>query len=116
MVGEVLDNTISGLKDLNKATIKSGIEFQGFTKALVDAGVPLQISSRAAGAVESNGKVKIKQLFTYDLVADPGFANAELKRVNESYGFDNESGLWIYEMNNEVPEAKEEITTTNRTQ
>ena len=82
-------------------------------KALVDAGVPLQISSRAAGAVESNGKVKIKQLFTYDLVADPGFANAELKRVNESYGFDNESGLWIYEMNNEVPEAKEEITTTN---
>ena len=85
-------------------------------KALVDAGVPLQISSRAAGAVESNGKVKIKQLFTYDLVADPGFANAELKRVNESYGFDNESGLWIYEMNGEgaeAPEVAQEITETN---
>ena len=67
-------------------------------KALVDAGVPLQISSRAAGAVESNGKVKIKQLFTYDLVADPGFENAELKRVNESYGFSNDEGLYIYEM------------------
>ena len=85
-------------------------------KALVDAGVPLQISSRAAGAVESNGKVKIKQLFTYDLVADPGFANAELKRVNESYGFDNESGLWIYEMNGEAPEATEEITTNTNTE
>ena len=86
-------------------------------KALVDAGVPLQISSRAAGAVESNGKVKIKQLFTYDLVADPGFANAELKRVNESYGFDNESGLWIYEMNGEgaqAPEVAKEITETNK--
>ena len=82
-------------------------------KALVDAGVPLQISSRAAGAVESNGKVKIKQLFTYDLVADPGFANAELKRVNESYGFDNNSGLWIYEMNEESGVAEKEITTTN---
>ena len=82
-------------------------------KALVDAGVPLQISSRAAGAVESNGKVKIKQLFTYDLVADPGFANAELKRVNESYGFDNNSGLWIYEMNEENGVAEQEITTTN---
>jgi len=82
-------------------------------KALVDAGVPLQISSRAAGAVESNGKVKIKQLFTYDLVADPGFANAELKRVNESYGFDNNSGLWIYEMNEESGVAEQEITTTN---
>ena len=67
-------------------------------KALVDAGVPLQISSRAAGAVESNGQVKIKQLFTYDLVADPGFENAELKRVNESYGFDNDESLYIYEM------------------
>ena len=83
-------------------------------KALVDAGVPLQISSRATGAVESNGKVKIKQLFTYDLVADPGFANAELKRVNESYGFDNESGLWIYEMNSDKSsEDTKEITTTN---
>ena len=81
-------------------------------KALVDAGVPLQISSRAAGAVESNGKVKIKQLFTYDLVADPGFANAELKRVNESYGFDDNSGLWIYEMNGEQ-EVAQEITETN---
>lgn len=70
-------------------------------KALVDAGVPLQISSRAAGAVESNGKVKIKQLFTYDLVADPGFENAELKRVNESYGFSNEDGIYIYEMGSE---------------
>ena len=67
-------------------------------KALVDAGVPLQISSRAAGAVESNGKVKIKQLFTYDLVADPGFENAELKRVNESFGFSNDNGLYIYEV------------------
>ena len=76
-------------------------------KALVDAGIPLQISSRAAGAVESNGKVKIKQLFTYDLVADPGFENAELKRVNESYGFDNDSGLWIYEMNGENKITKE---------
>ena len=75
-------------------------------KALVDAGVPLQISSRAAGAVESNGKVKIKQLFTYDLVADPGFENAELKRVNESYGFSSEDGIYIYEIN-----SKEEQNT-----
>jgi len=67
-------------------------------KALVDAGVPLQISSRAAGAVESNGQVKIKQLFTYDLVADPGFENAELKRVNESYGFGDSNDILIYEI------------------
>ena len=79
-------------------------------KALVDAGVPLQISSRAAGAVESNGTVKIKQLFTYDLVADPGFENAELKRVNESYGFVNEDNLFIYEINKQ----EETLTTENK--
>ena len=81
-------------------------------KALVDAGVPLQISSRAAGAVESNGKVKIKQLFTYDLVADPGFENAELKRVNESFGFDNDSSIQIYE----IGQTKELLTTENKTE
>ena len=83
-------------------------------KALVDAGVPLQISSRAAGAVESNGTVKIKQLFTYDLVADPGFENAELKRVNESYGFVNEGNdLFIYEINKE--NEKQSIENINET-
>ena len=82
-------------------------------KALVDAGVPLQISSRAAGAVESNGEVKIKQLFTYDLVADPGFENAELTRVNESYGYENDNSLYIYEMHKEVPTVVEQIENTN---
>jgi hypothetical protein len=81
-------------------------------KALVDAGVPLQISSRAAGAVESNGTVKIKQLFTYDLVADPGFENAELKRVNESFGFEKDSDIQIYE----ISDVKELLTTENKTE
>ena len=82
-------------------------------KALVDAGVPLQISSRAAGAVESSGQVKIKQLFTYDLVADPGFENAELKRVNESYGFSNDTGLYIYEVGEANLTENIENKTTN---
>jgi len=82
-------------------------------KALVDAGVPLQISSRAAGAVESNGKVKIKQLFTYDLVADPGFENAELTRVNESYGYSNDDSLFIYEMHKDAPTLVENIENQN---
>ena len=79
-------------------------------KALVDAGVPLHISSRAAGTVESNGKVKIKQLFTYDLVADPGFANAELKRVNESFGFEDAGDILIYEINNTENNQTQTIT------
>ena len=85
-------------------------------KALVDAGVPLQISSRAAGAVESNGQVKIKQLFTYDLVADPGFANAELSRVNESFGFALDSDIQIYEINSTEELIKEDNIENNKTE
>ena len=83
-------------------------------KALVDAGVPLQISSRAAGAVESNGQVKIKQLFTYDLVADPGFANAELNRINESFGLSNDSNIQIFEITKEESMITETETTKNQ--
>ena len=42
-------------------------------KSLVDAGIPISISSRAAGSVHENKKVEIKKIFTYDLVADGGF-------------------------------------------
>ena len=67
-------------------------------RALVDAGVPLHISSRAAGVVEGNGHVKIKKMFTYDLVANPGFTNAQLKRVNESYGFEDFDNIGLFEI------------------
>lgn len=56
-------------------------------KKLVDAGIPLSISSRAAGNVGPDKKVQIKKIFTYDLVADPGFKDAQLERVYESAGF-----------------------------
>ena len=55
-------------------------------RALVKDGIPLHISSRAAGTVDESGRVRLQQLFTYDLVAEPGFANAVLTRVNEGFG------------------------------
>ena len=78
-------------------------------KALVDGGIPIHISSRAAGVVENNGHVKIKKLFTYDLVADPGFENAELKRVNEAFGFENHGDIQIYELNGYIEQNNKEI-------
>ena len=80
-------------------------------QALIEDGIPLHISSRAAGTVDEAGKVKIKKFFTYDLVADPGFENAELARVNESFGFENTEGLYIYEMDS----SEDEINKTNKT-
>ena len=37
-------------------------------KALIDAGIPIHISSRAAGVVEGNGHVKIKKMFSNFLI------------------------------------------------
>jgi len=82
-------------------------------KALVEAGVPLNISSRASGRVDENGKVKIQKLFTYDLVADPGFEAAELHRVNESFGFTDDN-LLIYEF--EDQEDNKETETNENTE
>ena len=73
-------------------------------QALIKDGIPLHISSRAAGTVNESGVVKCEKLFTYDLVADPGFANAVLTRVNESYGYEDDlDTVEIYDMNPEVP-------------
>lgn len=53
-------------------------------KTLVEAGCTVSISSRAAGQV-NEGNVKLQKIFTYDLVAEPGFSEAMLKRgLNES--------------------------------
>ena len=73
-------------------------------KSLVDDGCPIFVSSRAAGITESDGTVSLKKLFTYDIVADPGFASAKMsvKILNESLGYDNpKSNFRIYDLSNE---------------
>ena len=72
-------------------------------KALVDDGCPVFVSSRAAGITESDGTVSLKKLFTYDIVADPGFASAKMsvKVLNESLGYNQNSNFRIYEMSDE---------------
>ena len=72
-------------------------------RSLVDDGCPVFVSSRAAGVTEANGVVSLKKLFTYDIVADPGFASAKMdvKVLNESFGYSNNSNFRIYEMSND---------------
>lgn len=71
-------NTIQGkLELLNTPNGK-------LAQSLVEQGVPLHISSRAAGTVNSDKTVNIQQIYTFDLVCKPGFAKAVLHRVNES--------------------------------
>lgn len=70
-------------------------------KSLVDDGCPVFVSSRAAGVTEADGSVTLKKLFTYDIVADPGFASAKMNSVNESFGFSKKANFRIYEMSDE---------------
>lgn len=67
-------------------------------KAIINDGLPLFVSSRAAGVTESDGTVSLKKLFTYDLVADPGFASARLNMINESCGYNKKSNVRIYDI------------------
>ena len=70
-------------------------------KSLVDDGCPVFVSSRAAGITEANGTVTLKKLFTYDIVADPGFASARMSSINESLNYSTNSNFRIYEMSDE---------------
>lgn len=84
-------------------------------RQLVESGVPISISSRAAGLVESNKKVRIKRIFTFDLVADPGFENAVLTKMNESLGILNEN-VAIYDVSSKYPELLEEFENKTKSQ
>jgi hypothetical protein len=70
-------------------------------RSIVSDGCPLFVSSRAAGITESDGSVSLKKLFTYDIVADPGFGSAKMSSINESVGYSDSANFRIYEMSDE---------------
>lgn len=107
---ETNDRVIGKIRLLNSEAGKQA-------QALVKDGIPLHISSRAAGQINpQTGRVTLEKLFTYDLVADPGFENAELKRVNEAYGFGELENVFIYECDVTKQENTQEniLSTMNK--
>lgn len=73
---------------LGRIEILDGTPKGQIAKSLLEAGVPLSISSRAAGSVNEDKSVEIQQIYTYDLVAKPGFENAQLHQIHESANSD----------------------------
>ena len=71
-------------------------------KAIIESGVPLFISSRAAGSIDESGHVTLTSLKTYDLVGTPGFSQAKLNlSENQTFECLNESMCIVYESEEE---------------
>ena len=82
-------------------------------KACVDAGMPLFISSRSSGFIDKDGRVWLAQIHTYDIVYRPGFGNAKLSPVLES--FDGKSTyLSVYSRQKEVDSTESENTNMEK--
>ena len=83
--------------------------------ACVDAGMPIFISSRASGYIAEDGRVTLDQIYTYDIVYRPGFANAKLAPVIESFE-SKTSYTTIFECKQHTPAApaKTEDTVTRK--
>lgn len=84
-------------------------------KTLVESGCTISTSSRAAGQVMEGGKVKLHKIFTYDLVAEPGFSQAALSQVSESLGnnysmlFESLDGLKSSAITNDLTDISEKF-------
>lgn len=78
-------------------------------QSIVDQGIPLHISSRAAGTVNSDNTVSIQQIYTYDLVCKPGFAGAVLHRVNESAGSYSKDVMGFLHKSNTIESLNEAV-------
>lgn len=93
-------------------------------KSLVEAGLPIYVSSRGAGKIDENGNVTLSKLVTFDIVSTPSVANAKFNvkeslyesidddlyiiKENEDDQYDaTENGLEVQK--NEQEEVKEEV-------
>lgn len=77
-------------------------------RTLVESNVPLYVSSRASGYIGKGGVVTLTNLITYDLVDEPGFANARLtvRDITEGLcgeGCDECENAAIYVVDDEAP-------------
>lgn len=62
-------------------------EYGRLAKTLIEAGIPLGVSSRGSGNVDGNGNVSDFEIVTIDLVATPSAPDAYPRAIYEALGY-----------------------------
>lgn len=76
-------------------------------QALVEAGIPIYVSSRGAGSIDEDGNVTLERLVTWDIVSTPSVENARFD-VKESVCECIDEGLFIISENDSEGKSVDE--------
>ena len=76
-------------------------------KSLIEAGLPIYVSSRGAGQIDEDGNVTLTRLVTWDIVSQPSVVNARFDVKEGLYENIDENLLLISEAEKEDEEEKE---------
>ena len=78
-------------------------------KAIIEAGSPLYVSSKAVGTIDEDNVVTLTKLFGYDLVGSPGFSEAEVNlKENEMIESLDDNIYFVSEKEDEKEEPEPE--------
>lgn len=78
-------------------------------KAIIEAGSPLYVSSKAVGTIDEDNVVTLTKLFGYDLVGSPGFSEAEVNlKENEMIESLDDNIYFVSEKEDEKKEPETE--------
>lgn len=69
---------------MGRIRILNGHPIGEMVKSLIDNGITINVSSRSAGLIDKDGRVQLKEVFTWDLVTVPGFEGTQMNRIQES--------------------------------
>lgn len=82
----ITEITLNGSDGVGKMKILD-TEYGRLAKTLVEAGIPLGVSSRGSGNVDDRGYVSDFEIVTIDLVATPSAPDAYPRAIYEALGF-----------------------------
>lgn len=115
----ITELTWNGNDVYGKAKILEGTPMGSILKGLIDGGVCMGVSSRAAGSVKKNKKginevQKDLRLSTVDAVSDPSAPDAFVHGLMEGVNWIYENGIFLQDNGRMIEEAVKEVKSASR--